>query len=244
MATPLLLLAGFGWRGGPSETKTLGLVRWYTVLATAVALLSLAKAGSNYNYFLEVTTGLAIFAARGLDRLAKLACGAPSSPRHRWAPRFGRFTTVVGLVWMVGSFLLGAALLLAYASHPPDASELVHAIERTPGDVLTERDSLAVLRAGKEAVAADPLGVSMIAHAGHWDPAPLHTLIEDHAFSLIVLGRAVDTEASYQGLSWWPPGTRERIERHYRPIGRLGGNYLYGPIGSAEADTSAIAAEP
>jgi len=115
------------------------------------------------------------------------------------------------------------------AANPPDETVLIQALREVPGPVLTENHGLAVMLAGKEPIAGDPIGIASISITGRWDPTPLNEMIRAQTFSLIVLQAPVELVPDYQGFPWWPPGTLETIAEQYQPSGRLGDHFLYIP---------------
>jgi hypothetical protein len=128
---------------------------------------------------------------------------------------------------------LPALTLWIQANNVPDLSTLIEAIREQPGLVLTERDSLAVMLAGKEPIAGDPIGVTSISLGGRWNPSLLNDMVRAQAFSLIVLDKPVELGADYNGFPWWPDGTIEAIQQTYTLERRLGRYFLYVPAASA-----------
>ncbi len=231
LSMSLLALACFGWLHSRSVPRSLLVVRWYTVFAAGFALLTLAKVGSYYNYILELAACLAVLAARGLDRLTSVEWAArlPSSMRTGLPRRASSLAVIAAVIWVIGNWTLPVKILLLAASSPPDSSELVEALRQGSGEVLAERAALAALLAGKTPVLPDPYGISALVGPHGWDPSPLNELLARETFSLIVLERPVEAVATYDGHVWWPPGSRERIEEHYRASGTVAGQYLYVP---------------
>jgi hypothetical protein len=124
---------------------------------------------------------------------------------------------------------LPLASLLFTGAFPPDRTRLIQALRDAPGPVLTQKDSLAVLLAGKEPIAGDPYGVALFALAGRWNSAPLNRLIERREFAVIVLNQSLEETATYDGQLWWPPGSVERMQQMYTFDRRLGEFHLYVP---------------
>ena len=226
-----LVLACLGWGGGAAAGWPHPVVRWYAVLAAAIGVFTVAKVGSHYNYFLELGAALAILAGRGLDRLEQGATVPPRPPSAGLSrrQRLGQLVTTVAMTCAVAGALLPVPGLLQLGLESPDSSDLVRLLLDTPGDVLTERESLAVLRAGKPAPVADPLAVATVNAVDRWDGTELKAMIAARTFSLIVLARPVEASVDYQGASWWPGGTRETIGQHYQLVDRVGRHYLYAP---------------
>jgi hypothetical protein len=229
----LLLLAGIGlwgalkWKVGPSIMT----IRLYALLAGGAGLVSVTRMGANYNYLLEATALIVVFSGVGFTRLWRIVGSAQVDGRG-----WGRAGTVAAAV--VGGVILSVSSLPALtmwiqANNIPDLSSLIEAIREQPGPVLTERDSLAVMLAGKEPIAGDPIGVTSISLGGRWNPSLLNDMVRAHAFSLIVLDKPVELGADYNGFPWWPDGTIEAIQQSYTFERRLGRYFLYVPSTSA-----------
>src|SRR5262249_37381543 len=145
--------------------------------------------------------------------------------RARTTHSLSGLLAMAGLICVTASFGLPLRALAELGLQRSDATDLVAAIEQAPGLVLSQHDSLAVVRAGKTPVLADPLGVALLAASGRWDPTPLAEMIGSEQFSLIVLDAPAAMAVWYDGVAWWPPGIREQIAQHYRFIGCLGEHY-------------------
>lgn len=177
---PAIVLAIVGWRWAMPRARrgTVPAIRLYAVVALGLAALLLSKAGSNYNHFFEAVAALCILAGRGVDWL-RLAAARPRSVTSATAvtsitaitsaastaSAAGRATgpaLVVSALTLAG-FLLPGLLLLGHARGVASDAPLLERLRATPGTVLTERDSFVALRAGKHPVAADPLGLSLLA---------------------------------------------------------------------------------
>ncbi|MCC7366864.1 MAG: hypothetical protein IT306_00485 [Chloroflexi bacterium] len=211
---PLLLLGLIGWCGEKTSTGSLTVLRWYTLLAAGAGLFATAKIGASYNQFLELAVMLAVFGGRGVEHLWRLS-RHDLSPVAATSSSRARLLAIPLAAWIVASACLPGAALLDHVLYAPDETALVRAIAEAPGEVLTERDSLAVVRAGKTAVFADPFGVALLSQGGHWNPMALNTMIERQEFSLIVLATPLERTATFDGFPWWPAGTEARIREHY-----------------------------
>jgi hypothetical protein len=229
----LLVLAGIGlwgalqWRVGPSIVT----MRLYALLAVAAGLVSVTRMGANYNYLLEATAVIAVFSGVGFSRLWRIVGAARVAGMGPGRARSVAAALVGGLILTMSS--LPALTLWIQANNVPDLSTLIEAIREQPGLVLTERDSLAVMLAGKEPIAGDPIGVTSISLGGRWNPSLLNDMVRAQAFSLIVLDKPVELGADYNGFPWWPDGTIEAIQQTYTLERRLGRYFLYVPAASA-----------
>lgn len=228
LCLPLLALASFGWRGTLRSSERLGTLRLYAVLATATGLFTLARAGSYYNHLLEATALLAVFGGIGFDRcLAARERLAAATDRSRLAAATVAAAAVLG-VSVIG---YGGSLyvLSIWATDPPHSTALIEALREASGPVLTERDALSVVLAGKEPIGGDPLGAALLARTGRWDPASLNDLVRSRAFSIIAVNSPIGDRVAFDDFEWWPPGTRESIQENYRFDRRVDGRYLYVP---------------
>ena len=245
MSLPVLSLASVGWRGVGRAGTALGLMRLYAVVAAVAGLFALARAGSYYNHLLEITAVLAVFAGVGVDRCAATfgqLTHQTDGPRH---PLLAAIIPTAALFVAVAGSGIPLLALAFKAIDPPVRSDLIRALRDAPGPVLTERDALAVVLAGKEPIGGDPLGTGLLAAQGKWDPSPLNEFVRSQTFALIALNRPVEEAPAFDTFSWWPPDTRELIQRHYRLDHRLRNHYLYVPneqVGRTITDASVIEA--
>jgi hypothetical protein len=234
LSLPILVLAGVGWRGVPSNGRALGPVRIYLVLITVMSLVTVSRAGSYYNHLIEMTALLTVLAGVGFERCLLIRDAMASrTETPRWPGLFAMGVLAVA----VGAAGLPLAALAFKAMNQPDRSALVEVIRNAPGPVLTEKDAMAVVLAGKEPIGGDPLGVALFARKGIWEPEPLNAMVRSQQFALIVLNRPIEESAAFDDFDWWPPGTPELMQQQYRFERRLGTYYLYVP--KAETNTEA-----
>jgi hypothetical protein len=139
----------------------------------------------------------------------------------------------------VGTFALSLRHVLFMATHSPNETFLIETLRNAPGEVLTARHGLAVMLAGKEPIAGDPIGIASITLGGRWDPNPLHEMVRTRAFALVALDLPVEEVPDRDGFPWWPPGTVEVVRQHYTFERRLGPLYLYVPDAAPSAAHSA-----
>jgi hypothetical protein len=225
MGAPLLSLSALAiYRPGRDGARPVVLIG-YGVLALAYGCTTLIRAGSNYNHLVEPVAVLAMLAGLGFDRAADLRDSRTESAVSSRA-----------VVWTLVAMLIAIATLPSlvtrvsmYVQISPDATELIDVIKATPGPVLTEREAIAVILAGKEPIGGEPFGISLLARSGQSSPDAFNALIDTQTYSLIVLGGPADEMPGYLGVAWWPPGALELINARYEPAGRLGQFYLYAP---------------
>jgi hypothetical protein len=209
-------------------------IHWYAAVALGIAVIGTTKPGSDYNYFVELVVALAILGGRGFQQVLTLSGPALEASGQRpllaFLPTTARI--LLGVVAAASMLRLShhAAFALWYhVTFRPDNSALVLALEKMPGHVITERDALAVILAGKVPVLADPHGLSMLNGAGRWDPAPLYAMLEDGSIGVVVLDRPADDLFWYHGYHWLPAETQERVARQYRLAEQVGVKHLYVP---------------
>lgn len=237
LSLPVLALAVLGWRREPGTEPAVWTLRLYGLLALVTTLVALARVGAYYNYLIEMTAILAVFAGLGVERCVATLDGITTDPD---GPARRALGPLLALAIAVAGFGLPLLALANKAVDPPDRALLIEALREAPGPVLTEKDVLAVLLAGKEPIGGDPFGDAFFAAAGRWDPAPLNAMVRSGSFALIALNHPVEEVATYDAHQWWPPGTRELIQERYQFDRILGGFYLYRPGPervSAESDS-------
>jgi hypothetical protein len=229
LAISIVALAAYGWRWHPTSRSTAALLHLYAILVSAYGVATLARIGSNYNYLVEASAALAVFAGLGFDRCASVL--RDRTPGTRTVPAHRRDLRVALVAMGLATFGLGYPLLFIWqmGTNPPDRSNLIAVLRQAPGPVLTERDAMAVLLAGKEPIGGDPYGDGIYAEAGRWDPEHLNSLIRSQAFALIALDRPVEQTHYLDDQPWWPPHALEEIRRHYTFSRRLDTQYLYVP---------------
>lgn len=230
LALPVLALAAVGWRAGPRTSFAHTTARLYTVVALLLGLVATARTGSSYNYLIEATAVFCILAGLGFERclatLARLSGAACSDRPSALPPK----AALAAMTVAVTSLVLPLSGVAFYAADPPRRTALIQELRGSPGLVLTEKDALAVILAGKEPVGGDPLSLSGLTRSGRWASAPIDDLLLAHAYTLIALNRPAEQDVAYDEFPWWPIGTRELIQQEYR-FDRMtaDGFYLYVP---------------
>jgi hypothetical protein len=229
LAISIVALAACGWRWNGASRSTAAPLRLYAILVSAYGLTTVARIGSNYNYLVEASAALAVFAGLGFDRCASAL--RDRSPGVHTVPAHSGDLRVALVAMGLATLGLGCPLLFIWqtGTNPPDRSSLISELRNAPGPVLTERDAMAVLLAGKEPISGDPYGEAIFAEAGRWDPEHLNGLIRSQTFALIALDRPVEETLYLHDHSWWPPHTLEEIRQHYTLARRLDTHYLYVP---------------
>lgn len=224
----LIVLAMIGFVPSRPAGPAAATVRVYALMTALSGAAASARMGSSYNYFIEATALLAVLAGVGFSRVQSLiqtaAAHAGSSFQAKWM-----LAAVALAIVAVGALALPLRVVYLAATHSPDETTLIDALRHAPGPVLTERHGLAVMLAGKEPIAGDPIGIASIALGGRWSPEPFHEMIRTQMFALVALDQPVEEVPERDGFPWWPPGTVELIGQHYRFERRLGDAYLYVP---------------
>jgi hypothetical protein len=227
----LIGLAFLGWFQTSSHSRIDQGVKWYLAISSLIALAALGKVGAGNNQILEATAAAAVLAGRGYDRLAVFIGRSSIWTIKLGVPRTWMALAATAYIAAAGVLQINHLAKQAFSSSwaIQTSDDLVSRVKSVPGDVLTQQDPLSVLRAGKTPVLADPYGLAVLALSGRWDPAPVQEMIEQQAFSLIVLEAPAEEEVTLSGFAWWPPGVRERILAYYQFGGRIGTHYLYAP---------------
>ena len=182
----------------------------------AVQALSVAKMGSNYNYFMEFDLACAVLASLFLFRVLRLAGRARPTP--------------------AAAAILLYALILAATAFPAALEPLspsrraadrsrealyqraLQLVRQSPGLVYAEDVSL-LMAAGKE-VPAEAFTATVLVREGRWDETPLVTMIRERKFDAIVLANLGAEER-------FTPGVRAAILEAYAPGELVGPEYTF-----------------
>jgi hypothetical protein len=181
----------------------------------AMQALSVAKVGSNYNYFMELDLACAVLASLFLFRVLRL----PSRP-----------VAAPAVAVLLYALLLVATAFPA-AMDPFSPSQRVVARDReahyaralqlvrdSPGLVYAEDVSL-LMAAGKE-VPAEAFTVTILMREGRWDEAPFVSMIRERKFDAIVVTNLAAEER-------YTPAVRAAILEAYEPRELVGPEYTF-----------------
>jgi hypothetical protein len=196
----------------------------------AAALVTIAKKGSDLNYFL----GLRVVAAMGGGML----CQAALHTGRRCLP--AAKLMFVSLLCLIPSILqVGHAARSAYgdrveAAGPHDDSELGHlqAYQRLAQDpnvrLLTDHDALAVYQ-GQDVPLLDAYLFRLRVTAGQLDPPELVDRIRARTFQYVVL--SIDVDGTYDDICFWllPESVADAIRSNYRLLRRDRPFWVYVP---------------
>jgi hypothetical protein len=199
-----------GWRGCPGA--------WSLIVpyagAAALAALTVGKAGSNVNYWLECCAA------------ASLATGAlVHLLRHR-----PRARAVAGLLLLLQTALvLGGARygehLRAKLGQREHLAALDALLRAEPGPVLAD-EALGLLPLSGRRVELQPFEMTRMALAGTWDEGPLLAALDRREYSAILMHRVPWSPVH---LTRWTPRMLEHIERNYERAASLGPTLVFRP---------------
>lgn len=198
------------------------------VAATAILLVAMADAGSDYNHLLDVVVLVPIVALEVIRRLA-----------DRWAePRVA--WSVLAAAVLVGSAAalasnagssLAATLQLPGAAAPADLDGHPFAAQlQGVEDVLSE-DPYVNLARGERPTVADPFMLIRIARRDPALVAPLFARVEAQEFGAVVLGRDLDHPEAigwYRDFAFGLP-FYEAMRASYHLCAVAGDSFLYFP---------------
>lgn len=152
----------------------------YLVLATLL-LVTVLKAGSDINYFLEWCCLLALFAALALAEMLDGAGAAAAVARRRRLALLALGGIVIQAIAMMG---IAAHELAEQLEKRPEMARLTALIAAAPGPVIGD-DMVAIVRGGKT-VQWEPFIFAELARKGAWDERPFIALIRNRRFAFFV----------------------------------------------------------
>ncbi len=179
----------------------------------SLSALTIGKAGSNVNYFLEWVAAASIVVGVGIAR---------------W-----RREMPVNIRLMPLSLLVLQAIWAAYTSYgyirdiqmhwtlEPEVRRLENMVCTAPGPVLASEMLSVIVVCGRELL-LQPLEYTLLATEGKWDQRPLVADIKAGKFSLILIEKEQDR---------WTPEMWAAIQERYEPETVLAGITVYRPRG-------------
>jgi len=202
----IALLAGRRMRGTP--------VAAYGVASLLITLAVMTNVGSGPNHLDELGATAATCAA---------VWAAPRLSRRTLVPPLALAIAVLGGSWRD----LVPAVRHAGAAGNVRA-QVIEAVRREPGDVLTE-DALLSLAAGRRPAISDGAALRPLSLQG--DPRALRVVeaLNRRRFSLVVLDNDLDTGARWYRTVYLGEPVTTALETHYRAAGVLDGYHLYRP---------------
>jgi hypothetical protein len=215
----LLLFGLLGLTTQPRRRGVGGLaLTLYLVFATAVAVITTAKAGSDRNYFIEPIVVASILGSRGAKRLEAIV-------RHY--PRLALPVPLLLIALAVYTERHALDVCTPMFTLPTGSKQVLGRIERIDGDVLFADSGLAV-RSGRPIQLLDNFNASYLADAGRIDFAPLIRRLERGEIGAVVLDHQTPFATAW-GRFWWPRGVAIAIDRNYEFERAVGGKYFFLP---------------
>lgn len=195
----------------------------YLVLATLL-LITVLKAGSDINYFLEWCCLLALFGALTLaDMLQPTGAPAAVAKRRRFA-----LLALAGIVFQaIAMMAITGPELAEQLAKRPEMARLTALIADAASPVISD-DMVAIVRGGK-AVQWEPFIFAELAKKGTWDERPFIALIRKRHFAFFVTG-GYPGDSDVYDERYNPPISQAMLAAY--PVGRsLAGYTLHFPEG-------------
>jgi len=182
------------------------------LLGAAVSAVAIGKTGSNVNYLLELSAGLAFAAGLLLA----------------WQPR--RWSSIAVrplLALQVGAMLLWSQRpyrdwLDNKVAERAEVEQMARVVDGASGPVLAD-EFMGLLPLAGRRIQLQPFELTQMAQAGLWDDEPLVSAIRAGQFSAIL------TEDSPLLEQRWTPRMLDAIRAEYQPVGRLARSVNYRP---------------
>jgi hypothetical protein len=231
-----------------------GLLLGLTVLTS----LTVGKIGSSINYFLPLIAaccwcvGLLGLRAAGLCAagwppvkwvglavpalFAAWATGATPAWARPWAEAVPAYGHLLARAESRSQTLAHTLTTRGWGWTPtaqpgPEWRALIRRVAETPGPVVSEDMSFVVL-AGKP-LAFQPFELTQAAADGHWNADLFVSRLRQGYYPLVLLPVNVFDRRAGLDLSRWSRAMYDAVREAYVPAGRLAGQWLYVPAGSA-----------
>lgn len=207
---PLLLLAGalFLLIAAVSRVRSWLIIGVYLV-AGALSGLTIAKAGSNINYWLELVVGLS------------LASGALLA----WLRPFPTLRIIALLLLAVQ---VNGLRQWTQEGHfnvtPANRAEVMKVVRASEGPVITD-DFMGLLPLDRRPILIEPFGMTLLAHSGMWDQRPFLDALDRGEFATIIVS-SMNGELDPQR---WTEEMQRIIRARYKVVNRIGAALVYKP---------------
>lgn len=188
-----------------------------------LSVLSLAKAGSNINYFLEFSAGVSLLA--GLS--------------FRFAKNTLLFPVVLTLLIVQTLFTTTWPINKAHPTYDGfferdyynqaflsfNHQSVLDLVQQTKGKILTDDAAAGILPLAGKRIIFEPFVMKELQKNGFWDAQPLLEQIQNKEFDLIFITHYLDANhalnvQSAQGLyteaMWWPREVYEAVVQYYK----------------------------
>ena len=187
-----------------------------TLVLAAIQALSVAKSGSNYNYFMELDLTCAVLASLLLFRVLRLPSRAAPAPAVAAVLLYALLLAATAFPAVLEPFSPShRAVDRAREAHYARAVQLVR---ESAGLVYAEDVSL-LMAAGKD-VPAEAFTVTTLAQNGGWDETPFVEMIRERKFDAIVIANLAAEER-------FTPAVRAAILAAYAPRELVGPEYTF-----------------
>jgi len=229
----------------PVVTRAVAWQRWlrdpialFWLVSLLLLPVELAKAGSNWNYWIELAAATAVLAARSAWQLA-IAAEAPVFGRV--AASTALFGLVLSPIWLPHP----AEDLSSVVNHTlrPDqrqATEFAGLLQRVrsePRGVLAE--PLDVVALADRDVLFEPYIFSILQREGQWDAGPLVHQVCSGQIGLLVLDHPLEgPDWQYHGYPHWPVQVLEALRSTMRLERMQARLFLYVPTTTPGAPES------
>lgn len=207
---PLVVIAWLVWGRQKEDIRGSRLLLVSYLMGAVAIALTYGKAGSSWNYYLELVVALSLLIGYGF-----------SNNKMWWRSklRMAVFTLVAGWYTICG-LAVGQSVVKGY-QELPGLERLEEHVKSVKGDVLADDYSAVMLRAGKRIVFM-PTEFGQMARAGIWDRRKIIKEIETGSFPLIIMHRT-------RKYGLWDSEVISAIEKHYQLHGWQNQAEIYLP---------------
>ncbi len=190
------------------------------LIGGSLSALTVAKVGSNVNYFLEGVAAVVLVVGMGIARWRK---GMPTTVRL-----IPILLLTVQPLW-AWYWLNPVVDVLVRRALEPEARQLEQMVIAASGPVLADEWMSMVVVSGRELL-LQPFECTLLATEGKWDPRRLVADIRDGKFALILIADHPPFSISL-ARERWTPEMWAAIQERYEPVTVLAGATVYRPRG-------------
>ncbi len=186
-------------------------------MGASLSALTVAKVGSNVNYWLEIVAACILLVGVGMARWRR-----EMSPWERLIP-LGLVLLFVVLAWRANSAIVRETEWVQQVL-VRDVRDLEAMVCATPGPVIAE-EMMSILVVCKKEIVFQPFEYTRLAEEGIWDQRPFLTAIRAQQFDLILISDGRWENPSNR----WTPEMLDAIQKAYFPAERRIGTIVYRP---------------
>jgi hypothetical protein len=195
-ATPLFVLLAVILFIGDVRQKKLSLPILY-LLFSALAVLTIGKAGSNSNHLLELIAALCVAAGASFNYLVEFEGIRQLIPAV--------------VVLLIASQTVNGSRALAFVPRESAGEQVISLIRRQPGPYILSENTGAVVLAGKTPLISNPFVYTQLVKYGGWSDNQLVNLLDTRRVPLVL----IDQSRRQQ----WSKAFMDTLHENYRLSG-------------------------